>query len=190
MRPSRKVVSFYGLSAVGKKTLMRRLLHPMGGHYRGRFGIPEGVEAFGPSFAPGDHCRDADRIVAAIETSRAPVVLNQWQWDLDGVVDRLLSEHPEWKHYAIVLYRAPEQHAVDIHLYRDEEPTADRLRARWGRMAEVLAEKESRGLAVEVVDASSDNYWTIDWTSLALKEAIAMAPGIADTIGFDIGRSG
>lgn len=154
----RRVVSFYGLSAVGKKTLIRRLLHPMGGHYRARFGIPPSVEAFGPSFAPERGCRDAGRILEAIEASRAPVVLNQWQWDLDGVVDELLCRHPGWQHEAVVLYRDPGRHAVDVHLCRDERPTPERLRARWGRMFELLAEKRARGLVVDVVDASSDSY--------------------------------
>lgn len=156
-------LSIYGLSATGKKTLMRRLLHPNGGFYRERFGVGEGAEAFGPSFTPRG-TNDPKSVLEAIERSTAPIILNQWQVFLDPVVSGLLSDHPDWRHRAIVIYRPPHTLAVDLGIYRptmyvENPPTSESLAAIWLKEVESnLVRHERNGLFVEVVDGSSDSY--------------------------------
>ncbi|AGA25610.1 hypothetical protein [Singulisphaera acidiphila] len=155
-------LSIYGLSATGKKTLIRRLLHPSGGFFRERFGVGEGAEAFGPFF--GKETNDSNSVLKAIERSKAPIILNQWQVFLDPVVASLLADHPDWRHRAIVIYRPPHTLAVDLGLFRptmyvDDPPTPESLAAIWHKQVESnLARHERSGLFVEVVDGSCDSY--------------------------------
>lgn len=156
-------VSIYGLSATGKKSLIRRLLHPRGKVYRDRFRIEEGAEAFGPSFAPlGSY--DPNQVRAAIENSAATTIIHQWQIYFEPVVAGLLADHPDWNHRAIVIYRPPQTLAVDLAIYRptmytQNPPTHESLAAIWlDQVENNLAKHECNGLTVEVVDGSSDTY--------------------------------
>lgn len=150
-------LSVCGLSSVGKKTLIRRLLQDAPG-LRERFGIEkQTLAAFGYAFLPIDE----------IHTTRAECALHQWQIATDSLVEELRTKQPQAEHRVVVLWRPWEQNHADwVRAYAATDPavassTPASIERAWTdlilpRFHEGIPRQ--LGLRVELVDASTPDY--------------------------------
>jgi hypothetical protein len=154
----REYVSICGLSAAGKKTLIRRLLADEGG-LRDRFSVSGPLEAFGYSFEPLDRIHD----------SSAAFVLHQWQWANDRLIEELVERHPDGRHRIVLLWRPLEEQYRDIQRMYGESwrDTILDLARNWeqGITSRFRHEIPTRlGIEVELVDGSAEGYPRLtDW---------------------------
>lgn len=93
----REVLHVAGVSGVGKKTLIARLLDPAEVQLRTCFGIIDGARAFGWSFEP----------IADVLRSDAAQIIHQWQWLTDGLIEECRRSFPEAAHRVVVLRHDP-----------------------------------------------------------------------------------
>lgn len=97
-------ISICGLSAVGKKTLILKLLN---GELRERFALQGSVEAYGNSFRPLTDIFDA----------HDDHVLHQWQMATHQVIEDLRNAFPSNRHRVIIIWRPWAQHLADKKVY-------------------------------------------------------------------------
>ena len=152
----RQVLWICGFSAVGKKTLVEKL---MAGTLRERFGILGTVEAFGDSYLP----------LAQIAETRAEYIVCQWQSNLDSDIEALRATLPTVPHRIVLIWRPWHEHLADwVSVYGAESinpPTELMLAQAWidvivPRFRDDLPEQ---GVPVELVDGSTPRYDRIDW---------------------------
>ncbi len=145
-------ISVCGLSAVGKKTLIRRLLQD-NDDTRQRFSVLTPVRAFGRSFDSLDNIHDLH------EGS----VIHQWQWANDSLIETLMERHPKSTHRVIVLWRPFKLQYQDIlNVYGNSwQGTLDQLRQNWTdriipRFRDHIPNRY--GIEVELVESSTAQY--------------------------------
>jgi hypothetical protein len=164
----RTYLSICGDSAVGKSTLIRKLLADSDG-LRRRFHIETGtVEAYGPCFY-GDGPAWNERWREQIVVTTADVVLYQWQHKNHELIGQLYSRFPDCEHRVVLIWRPWEEHWND---YRQKHrATAERakhsvqtLKCHWRteirpRFEELQNETRIR---IELVNGSSPRYDRLD----------------------------
>jgi hypothetical protein len=100
-----KILYLVGQSAVGKKTLITRLMDPIETALRGKFGITGDMVAVGPSF---------DKINHKIWNLKADVVLYQWQYCNHTWVLPMYEFYKDADQKVVLLVREFDQHFADL----------------------------------------------------------------------------
>lgn len=149
-------ISICGLSAVGKKTLILKLLD---GELQERFALQGSVEAYGSSFRPLAEIFDADD----------DHVLHQWQMATHHVIEELRDAFPSNRHRVIVIWRPWAQHLNDKKMYRRYEmtdaPTQSEITDAWHHeiVPRFQVQLPALGFDVELVNGSAPDYDRLEW---------------------------
>ena len=163
----RLYLSICGDSAVGKSTLIKKLLENESG-LRERFGIDHGtVEAFGYCFL--GEVQERNRTWARdIHHSVADCVLHQWQSKHHHVVAELREQNPTCEHRIVLLWRPWEQHWRDYAVKHQQNVRKHghsiatlvknwraKIRQKFGESSEI---QKKYGIPVELVNGSTSDY--------------------------------
>lgn len=150
----RQVIAVCGQSAVGKATLIQRLIDS-DVDLRNRFEIGDhAIVTAGAKFGTLPDVVD-----------NASVVVWKWQWRNDDWFRRLLSKYPKARHRAIVLWLPPSIHAQRMKSKWPKRSFSQQSSQRSfnNRIAPHFKRKVRRlGIEVELVDASTTLFVTLE----------------------------
>lgn len=133
-------IHFCGLSAVGKKSLIKKLLHPEGMYLRDHFWITGTVESYGPKFLRNEVDTPngksyIDFLLEGLLESNADTVIHQWQWAHESLVADLYRLKPKAAHKAYLMWRPWNDHRLEIFLHRPPwQPTIGELEWQWHQL--------------------------------------------------------
>ena len=158
-RTRREYITVAGYSAVGKKTLIRKLYTD---ELDERFGLSGTRDAYGWAFEP----------LEGIFEATADHVIYQWQVATDEIIDQLAERFPDAGHRVILIWRPWHENLRDwVAVYGDsttDEPSEANIKDWW---LEVIVPRfrndlQARGVPVEIVNAATPGYDRIDWESV------------------------
>jgi hypothetical protein len=146
-------ISVCGHSAVGKKTLIQKLLDNYPAGLRERFGLTGSIGAYG-------YC-DLFRPLAQSLQCQEDNLIHFWQNNNHCWIERLRVQFPCARHRVILLWRPWDVHRQAILARRNPcyQPTIAELKYRWHRDHKDLSNAAaSLGVDVEFCIASTDDY--------------------------------
>ena len=148
----REVVHIAGLSAVGKKTLIRRFQDPAEAAVRRRFGIADDFVAYGYSFrAPAEELLRGD----------AGQLVHQWQFVTHELIDAALAAFPRARHRIVLLWRPPAVNCEAVLSRKgDWRPTPDEMAWQWRaligpRFSPYVGRSD---ISLEIVDGTAPDF--------------------------------
>jgi hypothetical protein len=156
-------LSICGESAVGKITLIEKLLSKKG-NLRKRFGIDDGtVDAYGVCFSEGERKRDPDW-KAKMHQSQKDIVLFEWQYKDRDVINEFVKSYPNAEHRIVLIWRSWRDHWRDLqlkHPYLVKNGfNLDKLKRQWRKLWKPMF--QAIQLQVELVNGSTPEYDKMD----------------------------
>jgi hypothetical protein len=159
----RQYVSICGHSAVGKKSLVKRLLLPEGQSIRERFGMAGELAAFGDANHPSFNPAPVEKMLSA----QQDCVLHFWQFSTHPWIANLQLHFPSDRHRVILLWRPWHIHVqafLEPGRVPSYRPDVEGLKWVWReKIIPLFRPVEQSGVEFELVDASTPNYDAIQW---------------------------
>jgi hypothetical protein len=150
-------ISICGHSAVGKKTLIAKLLDNGQADLRERFGLGGKIEAYGlcNQFQP----------LARIFEAQEDCIIHFWQDKSHPWIECLRRTFPNDRQRVILLWRPWDIHSKDlISRNNDYKPTATEVESHWhDHIVPLFRGIEQTGVEFELVNASTPNYDLMPW---------------------------
>ena len=158
----RQYVSICGHSAVGKKTLIHKILSTNGSKLRNRFDLSANIQAY-----ERQSSLDKLPLLREIFNAEEECVLHFWQDKSHPWIECLRRTFTEDRHRVVLLWRPWDIHsAAQIDRQNEYKPSPMDLESHWhDHIVPLFRGIEATGIEFELVDASTATYERRDWPS-------------------------